>query len=201
MTIQNVDLSALISTRICHDLINPIGAINNGLELLDAVGTAPGPELSLVSDSASSATAKLNVFRLAFGDVKTSSEVKGEQVALMIRNMYEGGRVSVDWQTAELGYKRHEIKLALLLLFCLESALPFGGETTVSYASGIWTFKATGRKIAINQDLWGMTTGGAMLEDTSASDVHFLVARLCSDQNAKKITLHNTEEEIIVMVS
>ena len=46
---SNVSLSALIGSRICHDLISPIGAINNGLELLDMSGGAPGPEASLTT--------------------------------------------------------------------------------------------------------------------------------------------------------
>jgi len=106
MTLDDVDLSALISTRICHDLINPIGAINNGLELLDAVGTAPGPELSLVNDSASAASAKLNVFRLAFGDVSTQAEVKGDRIAKMISDMYGDSRMTVDWQPIDGGFRR-----------------------------------------------------------------------------------------------
>lgn len=201
MTVHNVDLSALISTRICHDLINPIGAINNGLELLEAVGTAPGPELSLVNDSASAASAKLNVFRLAFGDVNASTEVKGGKVEQMISDMYGDSRLSVDWQPSDIGFQRLEIKLALLILFCLESSLPLGGACSISTSQGIWTFKANAQKFNINETLWNMVTGQAVVEDTSASDVHFLVARLTADLGNRTIKLHENDGELIVMVS
>lgn len=201
MTIQNVDLSALISTRICHDLINPIGAINNGLELLDAVGTAPGPELSLVNDSASAASAKLNIFRLAFGDMAISSQVKGDQVTRLIADMYGDSRLNINWQPTDVGFARSEIKLALLVLFCLETSTPLGGEITVTVSQGTWAFRTTGPKFNIRRELWDMVTGGPILEDTSASDVHYLVARLTADATARQVKLHEKEAELIVMIA
>lgn len=52
MALNNLDLAALVSSRICHDLISPIGAINNGLELLNMSGLAhDGPEIQLIGDS------------------------------------------------------------------------------------------------------------------------------------------------------
>ncbi len=201
MTLHDVDLPALISTRICHDLINPIGAINNGLELLDAVGTAPGPELSLVNDSASAATAKLNVFRLAFGDAKTSAEVKGESVAKLIADMYDNSRLEIDWQAGDAAYQRLDVKLALLVLFCIESSLPLGGSCAISAESGVWSFKATGRKFNIRQELWDMVTSKTGAQDTTASDVHFLLARMTADQGERRVKLHVTEDDLIVMIS
>ncbi len=57
-TPQSPDLAALIGSRICHDLISPIGAIGNGLELLSMAG-AGGPEVALISDSVSNANARI----------------------------------------------------------------------------------------------------------------------------------------------
>ncbi|WP_187292463.1 hypothetical protein [Octadecabacter antarcticus] len=53
------NLNALIGSRICHDLINPLGAIGNGIELLGLAGVAVGPEMALVSESVENATAKI----------------------------------------------------------------------------------------------------------------------------------------------
>ncbi len=201
MTPHNVDLSALISTRICHDLISPIGAINNGLELLEAVGTQKSPELNLVNDSASAASAKLNAFRLAFGDTSRTSEVKAEHVAKLVRDMYGDSRMVVELQTQDMGFPRIEAKLALLLLFCIEGALPLGGTCTITASSTAWSFKATGGKLNIRQRLWDMMLGTARMEDVPASDVHFLVAHLTSAEAEKTIKLHHTETEIIVMIT
>ena len=67
MSQTNVNLSALIGSRICHDLISPIGAINNGLELLGMSGNTPGPEMELIHDSVGNASARIRYFRVAFG--------------------------------------------------------------------------------------------------------------------------------------
>ena len=201
MTTLNVDLSALISTRICHDLINPIGAINNGLELLGAIGTAPGPELDLVSDSASAASAKLNILRLAFGDAAPTSEVKGDRVAKMISDMYSDSRIVVDWQPTEAGHPRIDIKLVVLILFCIETSLPLGGSCAVSTSNGIWTFKASAQKFNARPELWNMVTGKSPITDTSASDVHYLVARITADQADRQVKLHEKEAELIVMIT
>jgi|GEM_PF-52845 len=201
MTIHNVDLSALISTRICHDLINPIGAINNGLELLGAIGTAPGPELNLVNDSASAASAKLNIFRLAFGDITSSSEVKGDKVAQMIADMYGDSKLAIDWQPTDVGFPRAEIKLVLLILFCIETSLPLGGSCAISTSQGIWTFKANAQKFNIRPDLWDMVTGAKPAADTSASDVHHLVARMTADHIGRSVKLHERDAELIVMIT
>ena len=63
----NVNLAALIGSRICHDLISPIGAINNGLELLDMNGGVQGAEMELISGSVGNAGARIRFFRIAFG--------------------------------------------------------------------------------------------------------------------------------------
>lgn len=201
MNIQNVDLSALISTKICHDLINPIGAISNGLELLDAVGTAPGPEMTLLNDSTSAATAKLNVFRLAFGDASSSAEVKGETVEQLISAMYEGGRLRIHWAPEEKAFPRNEIKLCFLLLFCIESSLPFGGDCTISKAGETWSLRGTGRKVKIRDNLWPIVTQQGETANVSASDVHFLVARLTAEQIGRSITMKHDDETITVGVA
>ncbi|HMS96693.1 MAG TPA: histidine phosphotransferase, partial [Tabrizicola sp.] len=59
------DLAALIASRICHDLISPLGAIGNGVELL-AMERA-GPELDLLSESVAHANARIRLFRISFG--------------------------------------------------------------------------------------------------------------------------------------
>ena len=67
MTDNSGNLAALIGSRICHDLISPIGAISNGLELLELAGAAQSPELDLIGESVSNAEARIRFFRIAYG--------------------------------------------------------------------------------------------------------------------------------------
>lgn len=61
------DIAALVSARICHDLISPIGAIGNGVELLMLDKAAASPEMDLISESVTQASARIRFFRLAYG--------------------------------------------------------------------------------------------------------------------------------------
>ena len=93
----NIDLPALIGSRICHDLISPIGAINNGLELLEMAGTgaAPGPELALIGQSVESASARIRFFRIAFGAAGDQTMGQNE-VTSILRDLYTASRVEID---------------------------------------------------------------------------------------------------------
>jgi histidine phosphotransferase ChpT len=79
MAQNDLDLAALVSSRICHDLISPIGAINNGLELLNMSGASPvGPEMQLICDNVKSASARIRFFRIAFGAASDDPVVRNE---------------------------------------------------------------------------------------------------------------------------
>src|SRR3546814_15229627 len=87
MTVESIDFAALLCSRLCHDLLSPIGALNNGLELL---ADENDPEmrarcLELLSESARTSANKLNYFRLAFGSAAGFGELvhaTAAQVAL-----------------------------------------------------------------------------------------------------------------------
>ncbi len=68
MNVRSSDLVALIGSRICHDLISPIGAIGNGIELIGLSGAGAGPEMALISESVTNAQARIRFYyRVAFG--------------------------------------------------------------------------------------------------------------------------------------
>jgi histidine phosphotransferase ChpT len=91
------NLTALLGSRICHDLINPLGAIGNGIELLGLAGGAEGEEMTLVSDSVENATAKLKLLRLAFGDVAADQVVARADLLSTLDAVARGGRLSYSW--------------------------------------------------------------------------------------------------------
>ncbi len=94
------NLNALIGSRICHDLINPLGAIGNGIELLGLAGVAVGPEMALVSESVENATAKIKFLRLAFGEAAQDQTVSRGEILSTLEAMARGGRLSYSWNVA-----------------------------------------------------------------------------------------------------
>lgn len=126
MTSQPRDLAALISSRICHDLISPIGAISNGLELLSMTGLPRSPELQLIEDSCNSAAGRIGFFRIAFGDSGTGQTVTATEIRQLLLQMSNGGRLSYRW-TGSQDVPRAAARLGFLAAMCVELAMPRGG--------------------------------------------------------------------------
>ncbi len=155
----DADLAALIGSRICHDLISPIGAINNGLELLTMAGEAPGPEMGLIGESVGSASARIRFFRIAFGAAGQQMVGPGE-VASILRENYEGGRLTLRWES-ERPHPRAQVRLVFLALLCLETALPYGGTISVSETAGRWQLIGRAERIGSPGPLWDLLEGEA----------------------------------------
>ena len=127
MNMRSSDLVALIGSRICHDLISPIGAIGNGIELIGLTSSGGGPEMALISESVSNAQARIRFYRVAFGAGNAGQNVTGAEASEILRDVYGAGRVSIAWEPCG-EIRRPEAKLAFLLVQCLESAMPQGGR-------------------------------------------------------------------------
>ena len=147
-------LAALIGSRICHDLISPIGAINNGLELLQMSGGPDGPEMDLIGESVGSASARIRFFRIAFG-AAGDQMVGAAEAAAILRDFYGTARHEVHWHCAE-PRTRMEVRLAFLALLCLEEALPYGGRIDVELSDDTWHLDARGDRLVIQDRLWDL---------------------------------------------
>ena len=165
------DLSALIGSRICHDLISPIGAIGNGVELLMMEGRA-GPEVALIAESVAAANARIRFFRLAFG-ATGPQPVSRAEVAGMLADLTRGGRLSVEWQPAT-DQPRGMVKLALLSFMCMETLMPYGGRIVMAETEGRWTVTGTSEKFRAAPDWW-LALEGAPPAGITAAQVQFLV--------------------------
>jgi len=167
----DVNLAELIGSRICHDLISPIGAITNGLELLDMVGAVQGPELELISGRVGNAGARLRFFRVAFGSAGDQPLGRTE-VADLLKDVERAGRVRVNWNLTE-AVPRNQVKLAFLALMCCESAMPLGGEVEISVNGAQWVVTGTADKLNVDTGLWKNLPKGRFTTRLSPAQVQF----------------------------
>ena len=189
------DLAALIGSRICHDLISPIGAIGNGVELLMMSPEAQGPELALIAESVASANARIRFFRIAFGLSAADQRIGQPEVTSVLADLTRGTRLAIDWDgPADLS--RPEVKLAFLLLMCLETALPYGGEITVSATGQAWTMTARAAKTKVDPDLWGQLSASSAESPLGAAHVHFTLAGAELRRLGRELTLDFNPAEI-----
>jgi histidine phosphotransferase ChpT len=129
-----LELAALLCSRVCHDLISPVGAIVNGLEVLD---DNPKPEdrefaLDLIRKSARTASARLQFCRLAFGAAGSA----GAQIDLgdaqnMARGHIEDGKTSIAWNLPRVLLPKNRVKLLLNMMIIAQQTIPHGGVLTV----------------------------------------------------------------------
>ena len=169
---ERSDIGALIGSRICHDLISPIGAIGNGVELMLMDGAAKGPELALISKSVSNANARIRFFRIAFGAAGGDARIARTEVQSVLAEQTKGSRLQIGWTSAS-DLPRREVKLAFLALMCLETALPWGGHVTVEQREPRWVVTGEAARLRIDTAVWEvLSTPRSQVEITPAI-VHF----------------------------
>ncbi len=174
MSDNTPDLAALLCSRLCHDLLSPVGAMNNGIELLsDETDPAMRERcIELLAESARSAANKLKFFRLAFGaaggfgDDIDLSEAKNVIEALVTSS----GRTELVWGVNEPAMPKHGVKILLNLVAIANDALIRGGTLSVAAEKrsgrGEIVVRAEGARLVMDQAIRAVLAG-----ETAASDI------------------------------
>lgn len=156
-TLTELDFAALVGSRICHDLISPIGAINNGMELLAMSGTGNSPEVALISQSVEAANVRIRFFRVAFGASNAGQAMGRPDTLSILRDMTRDTKLSINWEPVD-DFQRSEIQLAFLGILCAEQALPYGGTINVTHAQNRWHLTLTADRFGLDPSLWNILT-------------------------------------------
>lgn len=135
LTLDSLDLAALLCSCVCHDIISPVGAIVNGLEVMEGDDDADTRAfaLDLIKKSAVTASAKLQFCRLAFGAAGSAGAFidtgNAESVA---RGLFGGEKVKLDWTAPRVLMPKNKVKLMLNLCVIAATTIPRGGVITVA---------------------------------------------------------------------
>lgn len=135
ISLESLDLAALLCSRVCHDVISPVGAIVNGLEVLEDDNDQSMREfaLELIGKSARQASARLQFARLAFGAAGSAGASidlgDAEQVA---RGMFQDDKISFAWSAPRLLFPKNRVKLLLNLIMIAITAIPRGGSISAN---------------------------------------------------------------------
>jgi histidine phosphotransferase ChpT len=134
VTLDSLDLAALLCSRICHDLISPTGAIVNGLEVLDE---SNDPEtktfaMDLIRKSARTASARLQFCRIAFGAAGSAgAQIDTGDAESMARGFIEDDKVKLTWNLQRALLPKNRVKLLLNMVVIAGGTIPRGGTLTV----------------------------------------------------------------------
>lgn len=169
------DLSQLLGSRLCHDLVSPLGAIGNGVELLEMSPDFPGigacPDLKLIAESVSAARARIQVFRVAFGQAQGEQRMSRAGLAQLLDGFAAQGRMKIRLD-AEGDFARAEARMVMLAVMCLDCAVPWGGRVTVLHGPAGWRLVAEADRTRPDPALWAWLGGGAP-RNPLPSEVHF----------------------------
>src|SRR6188508_1703830 len=166
VTLEALDLAALLCSRICHDLISPTGAIVNGLEVLDEGGDAETKTFAvdLIRKSARTASARLQFCRIAFGAAGSAgAQVDTGDAENVARGFIEDDKVKLTWNLPRALLPKNRVKLLLNMLVVAGGTIPRGGKLTLDPVGSGETvgfrITATGLNARIPQAVPGLLEG------------------------------------------
>ncbi|MCP4616822.1 MAG: histidine phosphotransferase [Bradyrhizobium sp.] len=200
-----LELAALLCSRVCHDLISPVGAIVNGLEVLD---DNPKPEdrdfaLDLIRKSAKTASARLQFCRLAFGAAGSA----GAQIDLgdaqnMAKGHIEDGKITLSWNLPRLLLPKNRVKLLLNMLVIAQQTIPRGGTLTIDPVGEGETMSfritAKGLNARVPQNIADVVSAPAAPPAADAHAVQPYYTRLLADACGLRVSLTPEGENIII---
>lgn len=135
VTLDPMDLAALLCSRVCHDVISPVGAIVNGLEVLEDEKDPDmrGFATELIKKSARTASARLQFCRLAFGAAGSAgASIDTGDAEGVARNLFADDRTRLDWQAVRALLPKNKVKLVLNMCLIAATAIPRGGVMSVT---------------------------------------------------------------------
>lgn len=134
IALNDLDFAALLVSRVCHDLVSPVGAVVNGLEVLeDETDMAMRADaLRLVAASAEQAAARLQFARIAFGAAGSAgAELDLAEVGRIMSGLLKGGKVELVWQAQAVNWPKDWAKLLMNAVLVAADSLPRGGKVYV----------------------------------------------------------------------
>lgn len=186
-------LDGLVGSRLCHDLISPLGAIGNGLELLQISGDFPAihksPELQLIAESVEAARCRINWFRVAFGHYGLDQRISGAALAELLASADRSGRIRIHFD-AEGDLARSEARMILLSMMCLESAMPWGGRVLICRGETGWRLVAEAERTKIDPGLWNWLDhrNSQNLPSPNPAEVHFALLAQCARDLSRELS-------------
>lgn len=190
---DDLTLSELLAVKICHDLAGPLGAINNGTELLkDGSDDIYDRSLDLVEGSAKDAVARLMFFRQAYGMVNAEQEVSVLSLQELVNNMYASSQVHVTWPKEFAGSGIPQSvsalagKLALNLIMLVAGTLIHGGTISVRpqkhQGKNPVSVRGEGKDVKLQEELLLLLTDPQKTLPMSIKNVHVFLIRKLADK-------------------
>lgn len=199
------DLGALLCSKVCHDIISPVGAITNGLELMeeDIDGSMRDMAMDLVKRSATQASAKLKFARIAFGAAGSAgAEIDTGDAEEVAQGYIAAEKADLEWNIPRQYLPKNQVKLVLNLLMLALNCVPQGGKITISMQGGAQdpSFKVIciGPKARVAENVAEMVKGMPDEMPVDAHTVQSYYSGLLARLSGLNITMKMEGEDAVI---
>jgi histidine phosphotransferase ChpT len=200
--LSDLDLAALLCSRVCHDVISPVGAIANGLELYDdpeVDAETRETALDMVRNSARTASAKLKFCRIAFGAAGSAgASIDMGEAGETARAFVGSEKVKLDWQAPRENRPKQQVKLVLNMVLMAMAGVPRGGTVTVSVNGDTFTARASGDRAKVPEALAQVVEGTADLATLDARLVQPYYTKMLAQSAGLQLSLDMDGEDVVV---
>lgn len=202
----NIDFAALLCSRLCHDLVSPVGAINNGLEILQEEQEASMREavLDLIEKSTKQTSNKLQFFRLAFGAAGGfSAKLDLRECEKATQAFLEGSRVTLEWDSEVTSGSKDFVKLLLNLALVASETLIRGGTLLVKVTGEDGkqrvSVKGEGQRIILQDGVRAALEGKVDEASLDPRAAPAFLAHTVSSSCGGAISVETLEETVIIL--
>jgi histidine phosphotransferase ChpT len=206
-SMKSHEFASLLCSRLCHDLLSPVGALNNGIELLS---DEHDPEmrarcLDLLGESARASANKLKFFRLAFGAAGGfADEVDTREARVAIEGLFGGdGRITLGWMVDMPTLSKSALKVLLNLVLIAGDALVRGGRLDVGaerHDSGLdIVARAEGPRIVLDAELKRALAGEASEEAIAPRAAAAWLVHCLVDEGGGEVQINDQEEGVLLL--
>lgn len=206
---SKLDFSALLCSRLCHDLVSPVGAINNGLELLSGEKDETMREavFDLIEKSTQQTSNKLQFFRLAFGAAGGfSSHLDTREAEKSLRAFLAGSKIELNWNVTANELTKGGVKLLLNLSLVAAEALIRGGTLTVEFAAGTDAtvsirVVAEGERVIFSDEVRAAVLGQSAEDDLEPRLAPAFLASVVAAELGGKVDVEQSTAEMLEILA
>lgn len=202
---SDLEFASILCSRLCHDLVSPVGAISNGLELLESEqdGDMREAVIDLIEKSTKQTSNKLQFFRLAFGaGGGFSAHLDTREAEKSLHAFLAGSRVELNWEVAVPELSKGGVKLLLNLCLVASEALIRGGSLKVEVIAVSadqlqLTIEGTGDRVIFADSVGAALMGDIGMEDLEPRSAPAYLANIVAREMAGSVQLNEVSESLL----
>jgi histidine phosphotransferase ChpT len=202
MVNRSAEFASLLCSRLCHDLLSPVGAMNNGLELL-ADETDPEMRercMELLAESAQTTANRLKFYRLAFGSAGGfADQVDTNEARAVIEGLHVSGKVQLGWMVDAPTLSKPAIKTLLNLALIAGDALVRGGQLDIGAEGGEVVIRAEGPRVVLDPELRNALLGHADPDLVSPRAAAAWLVHILVSENGGSVQVSQPEDGVMMI--